>query len=88
MDYDETTKQACSREIKEETNLSVDLSILNFLWIDSEPKGEKQNIHKPFPPALTDRPQPVGLKMAWVQRMKSIRNRVEEIVRRELVEVD
>ena len=27
-------------------------------------------------------------QMAWVQRMKSIRNRVEEIVRRELVEVD
>ena len=27
-------------------------------------------------------------QMAWVQRMNSIRNRVEEIVRRELVEVD
>lgn len=44
LDYDETTEQACMREIKEETNLTIDPSFLNFLWIDSEPKGEKQNI--------------------------------------------
>ena len=34
----------------------------------SQIEDEKHSVHKPFPPTLTDRPQPVGLKMAWEQR--------------------
>lgn len=44
LDYNETLEQACIREIKEETNLSVDLSFLQFYVINSEPKGNSQNV--------------------------------------------
>jgi len=44
LDYDETLKQACLREIKEETNLTVDPSLLYFAGIDSIPKDKKQNV--------------------------------------------
>jgi ADP-ribose pyrophosphatase YjhB (NUDIX family) len=44
LDYDETLKKACCREIKEETNLTVSPSLLNFFTIDSTPKGKSQNI--------------------------------------------
>lgn len=48
LDYDETIEQACLREIKEETNLTVDPSLLHFLWIDSDPKGKRQNVSVAF----------------------------------------
>ena len=44
IDYDETLLQACMREIKEETDLTVDPSSLNFSHIDSDPKANRQNI--------------------------------------------
>ena len=43
LDYDETLKQACIREIKEETNLTVKESSLLFSGIDDIPTG-RQNI--------------------------------------------
>ena len=43
VDYDETVEEACSREIKEETNLTVSPNLLTFSHIDSTPQG-KQNI--------------------------------------------
>jgi len=48
LDYDETLQQACSREIKEETGLIIDPSLLEFLWIDSSPKGKTQNVSVAF----------------------------------------
>jgi ADP-ribose pyrophosphatase YjhB (NUDIX family) len=48
LDYDETIKQACTREVKEETNLTLDPSSLQFLWIDSNPRGKTQNISVAF----------------------------------------
>ena len=48
LDYDETVAQACMREIKEETNLKIDPSLLNFLWYDSIPKGKTQNVSFAF----------------------------------------
>lgn len=44
LDYDETTKQACMREVKEETNLTLDPSLLYFLSFYDIPKGNTQNI--------------------------------------------
>jgi 8-oxo-dGTP diphosphatase len=43
LDYDETLRQACIREIKEETNLTVKESSLLFSGIDDIPTG-RQNI--------------------------------------------
>lgn len=48
LDYDETVEEACIREVKEETNLSVDPSLLNFLQIDSVPRGKTQNVSITF----------------------------------------
>ena len=48
LDYNETVEQACLREVKEETNLTVGPSLLNFLWIDSTPKGRTQNVSIAF----------------------------------------
>jgi len=48
LDYDETIKQACIREVKEETDLTIDPSSLQFLWIDSNPKGQRQNVSIAF----------------------------------------
>jgi 8-oxo-dGTP diphosphatase len=48
LDYDETVEEACLREIKEETNLKVDPSLLNFLAIDSTPRGKTQNVSVSF----------------------------------------
>ena len=44
LDYDETAEQACIREIKEETNLIIDSSLLNFLEVDSIPNKGRQNV--------------------------------------------
>lgn len=44
LDYDETTEQACIREVKEETGLNLNPSFLDFLWIDSIPRGNAQNV--------------------------------------------
>ena len=44
LDYDETAEQACCREIKEETDLTINPSQLGFLWVDSIPRGKRQNV--------------------------------------------
>ena len=43
LDYDETLKEACSREISEETNLYVSPMLLHYHHIDDKPEG-RQNI--------------------------------------------
>jgi len=44
LDYDETLEEACRREIKEETNLTVDPSLLYIDHINDDPKDNKQNV--------------------------------------------
>ena len=45
LDFDETTKDACVREIYEETNLKVDPAYLHFLSVEDDPtKDAKQNV--------------------------------------------
>lgn len=44
LDFDETIEQACCREIKEETNLTVSPSLLNLFSVDDNPKSAHQNI--------------------------------------------
>lgn len=44
LDWDETTREACCREIKEETNLTVNPKNLKLFSILDNPKTEKQNI--------------------------------------------
>lgn len=48
LDYNETIEEACRREVKEETNLTIDPFLLNFLAIDSTPKGKIQNVSVSF----------------------------------------
>lgn len=44
LEWDETLAECCSREIKEETNLTVSPFLLNFWSINSDPKEAHQNI--------------------------------------------
>ena len=44
VDFDETVKQACVREIKEETNLDIDISILRNYIVEDSPEAFNQNI--------------------------------------------
>lgn len=44
LDYDETTREACCREIAEETNLYVMPQSLKLFGIEDTPKADKQNI--------------------------------------------
>lgn len=44
LEWDETLKEGCAREIKEETNLSVNKNKLNFWSINDDPKEAHQNI--------------------------------------------
>lgn len=44
LDYDETTKQACSRETAEETNLYVNPDSWVLFGIDDNPKSNRQNV--------------------------------------------
>lgn len=54
LDFNETTKRACQREIWEETGLAVGLDDLRLVNIIDDPKGKKQNIVLNFT-ALLDR---------------------------------
>lgn len=44
LDFDETTKQACSRELEEETNLHVNPDAWILFGIEDDPKANRQNI--------------------------------------------
>ena len=44
LDYDETLKECCSREIKEETNLTVVPQLLIYWSINDDPKENRQNV--------------------------------------------
>ena len=46
LDFDETTREACAREIYEETNLIVNPKLLDLFGINDDPKDEenKQNV--------------------------------------------
>lgn len=44
LDYDETTAEACSREIAEETNLHVNANALILFGIEDSPKANRQNV--------------------------------------------
>ena len=44
LDFDETLKEACSRELKEETGLVVDPARFKMLSINSDPKENRQNV--------------------------------------------
>ena len=44
LDYDETTAQACSREIFEETNLRINPKDLHLFEIEDSPSANKQNV--------------------------------------------
>lgn len=44
LDYNETLRQACSREINEETNLNVNPSFLRLYAINDSPTENKQNV--------------------------------------------
>lgn len=45
LDFDETTKEACIREIYEETNLEVKESYLHFFSVEDNPtKDDNQNV--------------------------------------------
>lgn len=44
LDFDETTKEACCREIAEETNLHVNPKDLYLLSVNDDPKDEHQNV--------------------------------------------
>ena len=44
LDFDETTREACAREIMEETNLYVNPDRLKLFSIEDEPTANKQNV--------------------------------------------
>ncbi len=44
LDFDETTKEACSREIAEETNLYVNPNNLQLYNVEDDPSANKQNV--------------------------------------------
>lgn len=44
LDYNETLIEACCREVKEETNLTLDKTCMYLFHIDDSPKSNKQNI--------------------------------------------
>ena len=44
LEYDETLKQACVRELLEETNLSIEKNAFKFYEIDDDPKNFNQNV--------------------------------------------
>ena len=44
LDFDETTKEACSRELAEETNLYVNPDAWVLFGIEDSPKANRQNI--------------------------------------------
>ena len=44
LDWNETTKEACSREIKEETNLTVNPHNLQLFDFIDNPKSSRQNV--------------------------------------------
>lgn len=44
LDYDETLKGACARELKEETGLDVDPARFRMLGINSDPSENRQNV--------------------------------------------
>ena len=44
LDFDETTAQACSREIKEETNLYINPKSLVLYNVEDDPSANKQNV--------------------------------------------
>lgn len=44
LDFDETTREACTREIMEETNLYVNPDRLKLFSIEDEPTANKQNV--------------------------------------------
>lgn len=44
LDFDETTKQACSRELAEETNLRVNPDSWVLFGIEDDPKANRQNV--------------------------------------------
>ena len=44
LDYDETTRQACAREIAEETNLYVNPDNLQLFDVEDDPSANRQNV--------------------------------------------
>ena len=44
LDYNETIKEACIREVKEETNLSLDRTIVYKWFVNDDPNDDNQNI--------------------------------------------
>lgn len=44
LDFDETTREACAREIAEETNLTVNPKSLILDSIEDDPSANKQNV--------------------------------------------
>ena len=44
LDFDETTAQACSREIQEETNLYINPNTLVLYNVEDDPSANKQNV--------------------------------------------
>ena len=44
LDYDETLKEAISREVLEETGLKIDKSLFSLLSINSNPEEKRQNV--------------------------------------------
>ena len=44
LDFDETTKEACCREVKEETGIDISPNILRFFKIDDKPSSNRQNV--------------------------------------------
>ena len=44
LDWDETLKEACQREVREETGIELDLENILFFTVDSNPKTSNQSV--------------------------------------------
>lgn len=62
LDFDETTKEACSREVYEETGIKVNPEDWRFIGIADSPSQNKQNVTIRYSYWISD-PQPKDISL-------------------------
>lgn len=61
LDFDETLKEACAREIKEECRLIIEPSKLKFYEVEDSPSAFRQNVTHRFTATVYDGSEQIGI---------------------------
>jgi len=74
LDYDETLKMACAREIKEECKLTMDYNKLNFFDINDSPLAYSQNVTHRFYAILNKKDKTDDIGIGTEGEMNEVKN--------------